>query len=130
MSRQIFLPTTRELLRYIEEHFDKVVPASDRTVTINHNSKEYTDADAAMEKLEKTIREASDFDDPLEKDQREAEVSAGRRLLKATRVRVNVLLALLKPIVTQYGTKLKDSLIGMAVQATIGVLGHLLGKIF
>ncbi|MGV7213413.1 hypothetical protein [Bradyrhizobium sp. UFLA05-112] len=130
MSRQIFLPTTRELLRHIEEHFGKVVPASDRTVTINHNSKECTDADAAVEKLEKAIREANDFDDPLEKEQREAEISAARSLLKATRVHVDVLVALLNPIIAQYGTKLKDSLIGMAMQGTIGALGYLLGKIF
>lgn len=129
---QVFEPMARELRRYLEAEVAKMdaIPASDRVVTINHNSKEYADADAALEQLEKAIREANDFDDPLEKEQREAEVSAARRLLKAARVRVEALAALLKPIVTQYATKLKDSLVGMAVQGTIGALGYLLGKIF
>jgi hypothetical protein len=35
--------------------------AAARRGTVNHNSKEYTDADEAMEKLEKAIREANDF---------------------------------------------------------------------
>jgi hypothetical protein len=131
ISRQIFLPTTRELIRYIEQNFDSAdIPASDRTVTINHNSKEYADADEAMEKLEKAIREANDFDDPLEKEQREAEVSAARRLLKATRVSVSALVELLKPIATQYATKLKENLVGIAVTGTISALTYLFGKIF
>jgi hypothetical protein len=83
-----------------------------------------------MEQLEKAIREANDFDDPLEKEQREAEVSAARRLLKAARVRVDALVALLKPLVVQYATKLKDNLVGIAVTGTVSALVYLFGKIF
>jgi hypothetical protein len=122
----------RELRRYLETEVAKTdaIPASDRVVTVNHNSKEYADADEAMAKLEKAIHEANDFDDPLEKEQREAEVSAARRLLKAARVRVSALVELLKPLVTQYATKLKDNLVGIAVTGTISALGYLFGKIF
>lgn len=55
-----------------------------------------------MEKLEKAIWEANDFNDPLEKEQREAEVSAARRLMKAVRVRLEPLVALVKPILVQF----------------------------
>jgi len=89
---QVFEPMARELRRFLEKDVARLerdeaeeaqrVPASDRVVLLNHNSKEYTDADEAMERLEKAIREANDFEDLDEKEQREAEVSAARRLLK------------------------------------------------
>jgi hypothetical protein len=130
VATQIFRPTERELLRYIEEHFDKVVPASDRVVTVNHNSKAYADADEALENLEKAIREANDFRDPLEKEQREAEVSAARRLLNAARVRLEPLASLLKPILVQFTTKVKDNLITTAATLASGALITLFGMGF
>ncbi|MBR1214618.1 hypothetical protein [Bradyrhizobium sp. JYMT SZCCT0180] len=132
ISQQLFSPTGRELLRYIETHFDNPpgVPASDRVVTVNHNSPDYADADAAMEKLEKAIREANDFPEPEVKEQREAEVSAARRLMRAVRVRLEPLVALLKPLLVQYGTKVKDGLIAAAAAATTAALITLFGLIF
>ncbi|WP_342724192.1 hypothetical protein AAFG07_34720 [Bradyrhizobium sp. B097] len=131
ISRQLFLPTTRELIRYIEQRFDAAdIPASDRTVTINHNSKEYTDADEAMAELEKAIREANDFDDPAEKEQRGAEISAARRLIRSNRVRVDLVVDLIKPTVVQYATKVKDGIVANAANATVTALGVLLGYAF
>jgi hypothetical protein len=135
--RQVFEPMVRELRRFLEKDVARLereedeeaqqVPASDRTVTINHNSKEYTEADEAMENLEKAIREANDFQDPFEKEQREAEVSAGRRLLKAARVRLEPLAALLRPVLAQFTTKVKDNLVSAAALAVSGALITLLG---
>jgi hypothetical protein len=80
-----------------------------------------------MEKLEAAIHEANDFPDLLEKEQCEAEVSAARRLLRATLVRLQPLVALLRPILVQYGTKVKDGLIAHAATATVTALIALLG---
>jgi hypothetical protein len=131
LSRQIFTPTTRELIRYIEQRFDSAeIPASDRTVAVNHNSQEYVDADEAMAQLEKAIREANDFDDPAEKDQREAEISAARRLIKSARVRVDLVVDLVKPTVVDYVSKVKGGVVANAANATITALGVLLGYAF
>jgi hypothetical protein len=131
VSQQIFLPTARELLRYVERRFDNPeVPASDRQVTLDHNSTRYEDADAAMEKLEAAIREANDFLEPEEKEQRQAEVSAARRLMKAVRVRLEPLAALLRPILVQYVSKIKDGLVAHAATATTAALIALFGLIF
>jgi hypothetical protein len=134
---QVFNPMARELRRLLEGELlrpegEKApplvpVPASDRSVTIDHNSRAYADAEEAMEKLEIAIREANDFSDPLEKEQREAEVSAARRLLRATLVRLEPLAALLRPILVEYGTKVKTGLIAHAAAATVGALIALLG---
>jgi hypothetical protein len=142
---QMFSPMARELRRALEGELgrpqsEKVpipvplsVPASDRSVPIDHNSQAYADADAAMEKLETAIREANDFPDPAEKEQREAEVSAARRLLWARIVRLEPLVALLRPILVEYVSKVKDGLVAHAASATVNALTELfatLGALF
>jgi hypothetical protein len=137
---QVFSPMARELRRYLEGEVarpesEKVpvsvaVPASDRCVPIDHNSKEYADAEAAMEKLETAIREANDFSEPLEKEQREAEVAAARRLLRAAQVRLEPLAALLRPILVEYVTKVKDGLVAHAAGVTVTALIALFGILF
>jgi hypothetical protein len=129
--QQIFMPMARELRRHLEREV-AAIPAADRVVALNHNSKAYTDTVEAAEKLEQTIREANDIE-PDEKDQRIAEVSAARRLLQSVRVRAVALVELLRPLVEQAKTKLKDNLVGMAVTAFIGLLGtliHFIGSLF
>ncbi|MBP1064836.1 hypothetical protein JOE51_006303 [Bradyrhizobium japonicum] len=136
---QVFSPMARELRRYLEGELarpdrEKVpvpapVPASDRTVSVDHNSKDYLDADAAMERLETALREANDFPDVLEREQREAEVSAARRLLRATLVRLEPLAVLLKPILVVYATKVKDGIVAHAATATVTALIALIGAL-
>jgi hypothetical protein len=124
---QLFRPMARELRRYLERKVAEV-PASDRVVRIDDNSKAYRDVVDALEKLEETLRCANDYSDVLEKDQRVAEVSASLRLLKAAQVRVEALVALLRPVVVQFTTKVKDNLISAAAAkvstAIVAWLGH------
>jgi hypothetical protein len=129
---QVFSPMARELRRFLESEAarpegEKVpvpvpVPASDRSVSVDHNSDAYSDAVAAMENLETAIREANDFPEPLEREQREAEVSAARRLLRATLVRLEPLAALLRPILVEYVTRVKEGLVAHAATATVAAL--------
>jgi hypothetical protein len=122
---QVFRPMAAELRRYLEREI-AAIPAADRSVPLNHNSKEYAETIEAATEVEKTIREANDFPDQEEKEQRIAEVSAVRRLLQAARVRVEPIVALLKPLVELAKTKLKDNLVGTAVSAFLTLLGTLL----
>jgi hypothetical protein len=122
---QVFRPMAAELRRHLEREL-AAVPAADRTVPLNHNSKEYGDTIEAAEEVEKTIREANDFPDQEEKEQRVAEISAVRRLLQAARVRVEPIVVLLKPLVELAKTKLKDNLVGTAISAFLTLLGTLL----
>lgn len=127
---QVFRPMTKELIRYLrrvgEAKAEEPVPAADRVVSLDHNSKQYVDAMDAAGDLEKTIREANDFADSNEKEQRIAEVSAVRRLLQAVRVRVEAIVTLLKPLADQAKIKLKDNLVTMAVTSFLTLLSALL----
>jgi hypothetical protein len=124
---QVFMPMAKELRRYLEAELAKpeaTAPASDRVVRLDHNKPEYKEAVESLDKLIKSINETNDYPDIEEKEQRLAEVSAARRLLEATRVRVEALVSLLKPVVMQYAKGVKDNLI------TIGCFcdGHRAGR--
>ena len=92
INGQLFQPLARDLRRQIaraaEGHASAEVPASDRVVPLDHNSVSYEEAIRAVDHLEELIRQTNDYDDVEEKDQVIAELSAGRRLLQAVRVRV------------------------------------------
>jgi hypothetical protein len=125
---------TKELIRHLrrvaEQQLEAAVPASDRVVSLNHNSQQYAETIEAAEQLETVIQQANDFPDVQEKEQRVAEVSAVRRLLQAARVRVEPILSLLKPLAEQVKTKLRDTLIGMAITKFLTLLGALIGYIW
>ena len=99
-------------------------------MTVDHNSAAYGEAMSALEELEEAIRGANDFAEPGEKEQRIAEVSAVRRVMQAVRVRVEPVVALLKPIVVQFGTKLKDTLVGIAVNKAVVAITAFIGQVF
>jgi hypothetical protein len=126
---QVFRPMARDLRRYLEKEI-ATVPAADRSVPLNHNSNEYTETIEAVEEVEKTIREANDFPDQEEKEQRIAEVSAVRRLLEAARVRVEALVLLLKPLAEQAKTKFKETVVGLAINKFLALLGALIQYIW
>jgi hypothetical protein len=96
--RQIFMPMSRELRRYLESEVgnmrhDMDVPASDRTVRLDHNSPEYRNALEALDALEKALRGDNAFPNAEEKEQRIAEISATQRLLQTIRVSVRKIVA-------------------------------------
>lgn len=85
-------------LRAAQRVLGKPVPASDRTVTLGHNSQEQKEALAKLDDLIAEVRATNDFSgDPEEKEQLIAELSAGRRLLEAAKVRVSAARAALQP---------------------------------
>ncbi|MHC2462728.1 hypothetical protein [Bradyrhizobium embrapense] len=129
---QVFGPMARELRRYLDGELAKrsAVPASDRSVRVDHNSADYTRAAQALDELEEAVRASNTFDDPEEKEQREAEVSAARRLIKAVRVRLEPLAELLRPVLVQFGANLKDNLIKAAAAAASAALIALFGYVF
>jgi hypothetical protein len=131
---QVFSPMARDLRRRLEaslaDREDLTIPAADRMVKLDHNSAAYSGAIDALEELEEVLRGTNDFGDVEEKEERIAEVSATRRVLQALRVRVEPIVSLLQPIILQFGTKLKDTLVGIAVTKVMTAVGALIGYVF
>lgn len=131
---QVFRPMSRELILYLrrvgDEKTAEPVPAADRVVPLDHNSASYKEAIEAVEHLETVLTEANDIPDVEVREQRLVEVKAVRGLLSVLLVRVEAVAVLLKPLVIQFGAKLKDSLMAIAVGAVIAALSALLAHIF
>ena len=90
MNAEAFVPLARDFRRHLVRVADDQppeLPASDRTVSLDHNSISYQEAIEAVDCLEELVRQKNDYDDPDDKEQKLAEIAAGRTLLKATLVR-------------------------------------------
>jgi hypothetical protein len=123
LGEHFFEPFARDLRRYIERNLVSMeVPASDRTVSPDHNSADYKDAIEAIEKTEKAIREANDYPDDDDKEQRIAELDAGRVLFEARRFRVQALKETLLECLKYLSKKFMDKTIGIAAGAAIAAL--------
>jgi hypothetical protein len=90
------------------------VPASDRTVSVNHNSAEYHQANAALDHLEKVLKETNEPIEPEEREQRVAEVSALRRLLQSTKVRIQAVAVIASTTLVGLAAKFGDKILGAA----------------
>lgn len=90
---QIFLPMAKELRRYLLQDIGgagqkpQKIPASDRTVTLDHNSEQYLATVKGLEDLVRAVETTNDYEDVDDKEERIAELTAGRQLLRAVRVR-------------------------------------------
>lgn len=98
MMDHMYEPTFRDLRRHLVRAARKapaapVLPASDRVVTLDHNSIAHDEADAALADVVLKV-EQSNVGDPEEKGRVVAEVNAARGLLKAAKVRITALATL------------------------------------
>jgi hypothetical protein len=104
---------------------EPAVPASDRIVSIGHNSPEQKQALEKIDQLVEAVKEANDLPGgPEEKEQLIAELSAGRKLLEASVVRVGALRATLQPALRWILEKAAGTIVG---KIAIGVWEFFVG---
>ncbi|MGD9922291.1 MAG: hypothetical protein AB7V13_12730 [Pseudorhodoplanes sp.] len=132
---QIFLPFAREFRRHLEtlESIGQLqaAPASDRIVALNHNSAGYAEALKALETLERAIVGNNGiYADEGDKSQHVAEVSALRRILQATKVKVMIVVTLASSGILYLARTFFDSTVGKAAEYVLEKLGPLIGWIF
>jgi hypothetical protein len=138
LADQLFLPTTKELRRYLETEFAKedavveimreaAIPASDRIVRLDHNDPRYKSVVEALETLEHVIRDSNLYDDPEEKEMHLAEISAGRRLFESTKVRVAAIVTIVGGPLMYIAKHFIDSGLGKAAGATWDLVVTLIG---
>jgi hypothetical protein len=93
--------------------FPSEIPASDRIVTLGHNSPEKVELLEKIDELVTAVRETNEFPGPPEeREQIIAELSAGRRLLEATRIRIQALKTVLQPQLNWLAEKAVGAIVG------------------
>lgn len=134
MMSQLFPPFISELRRHLKrvgvEPSRRTeaagIPASDRVVTLDHNSSQFDEVAAALEKAESALQQQNSGD-PDEKEQRLAELSAGRRLLQASRIRVGVFASLVISALIWVATVFAETAAGQVAEYAIALIKPLLG---
>jgi hypothetical protein len=130
---QIFIPMSRELRRYLHEvtvgsgGAPPNIPASDRIVTLDHNSEAYIQTTEGLDRLVEALEQVNDYPDAEDKEEKLAELSAGRRLLRAVKVRYAAIAAVLGPPLVWLSEKFTGGLVGQLSgtvwQALKGLIG-------
>lgn len=102
------------------------IPASDRLVTLSHNSAEYQEATGQLNKLIEAVEfdRTNDFE---EKEQLLAELRAGRELLKSTKVSPSRVEVILYGCLGYIAAKFADEPIGALAHLTWSAIKTLLG---
>ena len=106
-------------------------PASDRVVTLDHNSAEYKVAVDAVDAVIDAVRGDNEYGDRA-REEKEAVVAAlknGRRLLDSVKVRVSVIQATLLPSLQYIADNFSKGVIAALGAAAVAAVGKLLGII-
>lgn len=141
VADQLFLPTARELRRFLEAEVAKeeklltvmheaAIPASDRIVRLDHNNPRYKEVMDALQKLERVIKDSNLYDDAEEKEMHLAELSAGHRLLQSTKVRVAAIVTIVGGPLMYISKHFIDTGIGRAAAAVWDLVVSLIGTLF
>jgi len=128
---QIFRPTTRDLRRLVEKNWDSIIgsaiPASDRTVRLDHNSEPYRVTISTVIEVQNAVETTNLFEDEEDRAQRIAELSAGHTLIRAPRVSVeacrSVLVRCLKYLVKQFRDTTVGAVATIALKAVCALFG-------
>ena len=104
-------------------------PASDRVVQLDHNSKEYRIAVEALDAVIDEVRKNNEYGDKdlQDRDQRVAELEAGKRLLEAPKVSVNAIQAVIITTLAYLAMKFADAAIGNLASQAIDAVKNLVG---
>lgn len=131
LTEHLFDDHRSELRRYIEWNLEtpvpegRAVPAADRLVPINHNSDIYQQVINSADKLQAALAGFNGLE--VETAERvDAEISAGKVLLKSHWVRVAALTAVVVPTLKWLLETFAGTAVGMAAQA---LLDHLVALV-
>ena len=104
-------------------------PAADRIVSLDHNSKEYRTTVEVLDAVIDEVRKSNEYGDkdPQDRDQRVAELEAGKRLLEAPKVSVNAIQAVIITTLAYLAMKFADAAIGNLASQAIDAVKNLVG---
>jgi len=116
-------------LQVIETDSNNNAPASDRMVSINHNSAEYQQTETALTELMDKIRSNNEFNErePNQRNQVLAELRAAQELIKADQVSTRKVDALVTGTFIYLIEKFADAPIGELASSTWALLKALIG---
>lgn len=117
---RFFSTYARELTRYLEMRLNgDPVPASDRIVAIDHNSREFSAIEVGLEKVEIALAGNNSIED---KELTQAELAAGRKIIEAPKARVTLVRKLLIGPLVHISEVGRDTALGIAVTSLIGLI--------
>jgi hypothetical protein len=120
--RQIFQPLARDLRRYIDENWPAEPTQesnSERVVRLNHDSDVYREAIESLNTVRDAVARSNSYNDPIDKAQQLAELSASRQLLDAPQVRADAIRSLPLRCLRYLRDRITDGVVSALIEAAI-----------
>ena len=132
VADQIFRPTARllrkELVKSLSQKaVEDGAPASDRVVSLDHNSKPYRDMIESIESALVRVRESNSFPDYDEKMRLIAEIAAGKTLVEQKQTRTNAIWHTLRAALVAIAKKTADKIVEVAIVGALAAVAAVFG---
>jgi len=134
---QIFQPLSAALRRYLQREIEHqplilvptppAIPTADGYVTLDHNSPQYREAEEKLDLTIQAVIEKNDYPDQEDKEQRLGELSAGRTLFRAARIRVAAFVGIVMPTLVWLVKTFAGDWVGKVAELAWKALKALLG---
>ncbi|MDI6025602.1 hypothetical protein QBK99_05215 [Corticibacterium sp. UT-5YL-CI-8] len=132
MTDHLFEPMVEDLLRYLRRNQDQPIsteqataPAADRIVSVDHNSQGYEATRDALSALEGKLEGWNELNVD-DRKRMQAEIGAARKLLDATKVRLEALATLLVKTLKWLTVQFSETAVGIAAGWTIAKIVELI----
>jgi hypothetical protein len=125
---RFFSTYIRELTRYLEMRLNgDPVPASDRVVSVNHNSPKFKEIESSLAEVKKQVAESNSLEDS---ERIQAELAAGEKILEPDTVRVSAVRLLLINPLSHIGKIVRDTALGQLALKVLGLIATYFGISF
>jgi hypothetical protein len=106
---------------------ERLMNAAEQTVELDHSSPEYQKATSALAAVTEAVRQNNEYasSEPEDREQRLAELEAGKVLLTAKRTRVNALLTLLGSALRYIAVRFAETAAGDLATAALAAVKKL-----
>lgn len=99
----------------------------EQIITVDPSSEEYQASLQKLDELIEAIRRSNDYPDTEDKEQRQAELEAGKALLESTRIRLDAFVSVVVKALKWLVQRFADHLIGHLAGATLTALAICFG---
>ena len=134
INSEYFESFTRDLLKKIHRDAESTqvkekIPASDRIVVIDHNSLPYLELSEKLASVEEGVAQSNELSaqNPDEVIRIVSEISAGRRLLKSARMRLEAIISVLVSALKWVVAHAIEGTVGALATAALLTLANVLG---
>lgn len=124
-TNRLFEPHVREFIRYVEMRLDdQSIPASDRIVTIDHNSKDFITIRKDFDAVETAVAQSNSLEN---REMIQAELAAGKAVIEAPKARRSIVKSVVIAPLKYLSKAVADNALSISITALLTAIAAYFG---